>query len=212
MNHRLETRTPRLQTDEPAASCLASGVTGTAAPARRRFLARASMLTAAFALAACTHTPPTGIEPVTGFDLERYLGRWFEIARLDHSFERGLTNVSANYARRDDGGITVINRGFDPAKSAWREATGKAFLLGSAQRASLKVSFFGPFYGGYHVVDLDQDGYRWALVIGPSRDYLWILAREPVLPVTVRGRLLARIRELGIDPDKLIWVPQSPGR
>jgi apolipoprotein D and lipocalin family protein len=178
--------------------------------ARRRFLKRAPLLAAVFALAACAHAPPAGVVPITGFELERYLGRWVEIARLDHSFERGLTNVSANYSRRDDGGIEVVNRGFDPSSGRWRDATGRAYLLGSPQIASLKVSFFGPFYGGYHVVDLDRVGYRWALVIGPSRDYLWILARETNLPVSVKEHLLGKIRALGIDPNTLIWVPHPP--
>jgi len=213
MNRGHEAHNPVLVQNDVRRSCAANGsalVDSTAA--RRRFLQRAPLIAAVFALAACAHAPPAGVMPIAGFELERYLGRWVEIARLDHSFERGLTNVSANYSRRDDGGIEVVNRGFDPSSGRWRDATGRAYLLGSPQIASLKVSFFGPFYGGYHVVDLDRAGYRWALVIGPSRDYLWILAREPNLPVAVREHLLGTIRALGIDPDKLIWVPHPPNR
>jgi apolipoprotein D and lipocalin family protein len=156
-------------------------------------------------VAGCTGIP-AGVEPVRGFELERYLGRWYEIARLDHSFERGLTDVTATYTLRGDGGIDVVNRGFDAAKQEWREATGRAYFLGDAGVASLKVTFFWPFYGGYHVIALDQVHYRYALVAGPSRDYLWILAREKRLPETVMKDLLAVAQATGFDTKALIWV------
>ncbi len=155
-------------------------------------------------LAACTSVPD-GVEPVRGFDLERYLGRWHEIARLDHSFERGLSRVTADYSRRDDGGVRVLNRGYDAAKGAWKEAEGRAYPIGETEVASLKVSFFGPFYGGYHVIALDAD-YRWALVAGPSRDYLWILAREPQLDPAIYARLVAQAAADGFPVDRLIRV------
>jgi apolipoprotein D and lipocalin family protein len=160
-------------------------------------------------LAGCTAVP-TGVEPVRGFDLERYLGTWHEIARLDHSFERGLTNVTATYAKRDDGGVGVLNRGFDPLKGQWKEAQGRAYFLQGPDIASLKVSFFGPFYGGYHVFALDPD-YRWAMVAGPSRDYLWILAREPQLPPDVLAELLKTAGRAGFDPSSLIYPRNSQG-
>ncbi|MEK9721536.1 MAG: lipocalin family protein [Quisquiliibacterium sp.] len=189
-----------------------SAVGQESAAVRGGFSCRAILLAGLLALSACAHEPPPGTAPVTGFELSRYLGRWIEIARLDHSFERGLTRVSATYQRRTDGGVNVVNRGFDAATGQWREATGKAYFVGSPRVASLRVSFFGPFYGGYHVVDLDRSGYRWALVVGPSRDYLWILAREPTLPAHTREHLLMQIRKLGVDPAKLIWVEQTgPG-
>lgn len=152
---------------------------------------------------------PIGITPVGNFQLERYLGKWYEIARLDHSFERGLSDVSAQYRWQADGSVEVINRGYSAEQGAWREAVGKALPIGEATQGSLKVSFFGPFYGGYHVVALDERDYRWSLVVGPSREYLWILSRERTLPPDVRQQLLARARELGFDTSRLIRVGQQ---
>lgn len=162
-----------------------------------------------FGLTACSTDAPDGITAVTPFAITRYAGKWFEIARLDHSFERDMTDVSANYRQQDDGSVEVINRGFDTKRNEWREAIGKAKFTGDTNRASLKVSFFGPFYGGYHVVALDQKDYRWALVAGPDRDYLWILARDRQLPPEIREQLLVRARELGFDTQKLIWVSHN---
>lgn len=161
-------------------------------------------------LSGCTGVPE-GLKPVEGFELERYLGRWYEIARLDHRFERGLTQVTAEYRRLDDGKVEVVNRGYDPAKGAWREVKGVASVLGSPQVGSLKVSFFGPFYGGYHVLVLDPD-YRFALVAGPDRDYLWILAREPELDAAVKQRLVAAAADWGFATEELIWVEQGAPR
>jgi len=157
-------------------------------------------------LAACSTAPPDGLRPVTSFDLNRYLGQWYEIARLDHSFERGMSDVSANYQLQDDGSVKVINRGYDTQRQAWKDAIGRAQFIGDSSTASLKVSFFGPFYGGYHVIALDQQNYRWALVAGPDRDYLWILAREKTLPAAIREQLLSQAQALGFATDKLIWV------
>ena len=106
-------------------------------------------------LAACTSVPE-GIDPITGFETERYLGTWYEIARLDHSFERGLSNVTATYNRRDDGGIEVINRGFKDKSGEWDDATGKAYFAGNEDVGHLKVSFFGPFYGSYIIFELQK--------------------------------------------------------
>jgi apolipoprotein D and lipocalin family protein len=166
-------------------------------------------LAALIILSACSTAPPTGVTAVSPFDIGRYAGKWYEIARLDHSFERGLSDVSATYRLRPEGGVEVINRGFDATRSEWREAVGQAFFTEVPTRASLKVSFFGPFYGGYHVVALDQQHYRWAMVIGPNRDYLWILARDKQLAPDVREQLLNQARELGIDVQKLLWVGQT---
>jgi len=155
-------------------------------------------------LAACAQIPE-GLEPVRGFDANRYLGTWYEVARLDHRFERGLTKVTATYTARDDGGIDVLNRGFDATKGAWSEARGRARFVGPRDVGQLEVSFFGPFYGGYNVVDLDPD-YTLALVAGPSRSYLWILAREPAPPREAVDRLVARAQALGFDTGGLIDV------
>jgi apolipoprotein D and lipocalin family protein len=155
-------------------------------------------------LTACTGAPD-GVEVVSGFDLNRYLGTWYEIARLDHSFERGLSNVTANYSLREDGGVKVVNRGYDAEKNEWEETEGKAYFLGDENIGQLKVSFFGPFYGGYNVVELDSD-YRYSLVAGPDRSYLWILARTPELDEATLERLVAKARELGFPTDELIMV------
>lgn len=167
------------------------------------FLALCTLL-----LAGCMTQVPEGIEPVAPFDLSRYEGRWYEIARLDHGFERGLTDVNARYRIQPDGSVEVVNRGYDPARGAWRQATGRAVFIDRPGVGSLKVSFFGPFYGGYHVVELDPE-YRWSLVSGPTRGYLWILARDKALPDGVRDRLVAKARALGFDTDSLVFVEHS---
>ena len=165
------------------------------------------VLTAALGMTACSTTPPTGMSAVTPFDITRYTGKWYEIARLDHSFERGLNDVSATYRQQPDGSVEVINRGHDGSK--WRQAIGRALFTGATDSASLKVSFFGPFYGGYHVIALDQQNYRWAMVVGPDRDYLWILARDKRLPANLREQLVSQAEALGIDVGRLIWVSQT---
>ena len=133
----------------------------------------------------------------------RYGGRWYEQARLDHAFERGLTDVSATYESQPDGSVRVVNRGFEPTTGMWRQAIGRALFTGDHSTGSLKVSFFGPFYGGYHVAALDPD-YRWALVVGPDRSYCWILARDKHLDPVQRESVVARARGLGIDTAALI--------
>lgn len=163
----------------------------------------------ALTLAACSTAPPEGVRPVNEFDLNRYLGQWYEIARLDHSFERGMSDVNATYQLQEDGSVKVINRGYDTQRQAWKEAIGRALFIGDRSIASLKVSFFGPFYGGYHVIALDQQNYRWSLVAGPDRDYLWILARDKTLPGEVREQLVSQAKALGFATEQLIWVEQK---
>lgn len=164
------------------------------------------LLTAlALGLCGCSTGAPDGVEPVTGFELDRYLGKWHEIARLDHRFERGLSRVTAEYSLRPDGGVRVLNRGYDAAKDKWKEAEGRAYFNGDPSVGSLRVSFFRPFYGGYNVVELDREGYSWALVCGPDRSYLWILARTPELDAATVDRLKARAAELGFEADKLLF-------
>lgn len=150
-------------------------------------------------------TVPDGLQSVRGFDLARYAGVWHEIARLDHSFERGLSNVSATYTVQPDGSVQVRNRGYSQQRQDWQQAIGKAQFIGEPTQGSLKVSFFGPFYGGYHIIALDK-GYRWSLVVGPDRSYFWILARDRHLSTALRGELLDRAAAAGIPIDKLIWV------
>lgn len=166
----------------------------------------AKLFAAAAMLAGCANTsPPPGVAAVTPFDLQRYQGRWYELARLDHAFERDMTDVSATYQPQDNGSVRVVNRGFDPAKGQWRETVGKARFTGAPTTASLKVSFFGPFYGGYHVAALGTD-YQWALVVGPNRNYCWILARDKGLDAAQREEIVARAKTLDIDTAALIWV------
>lgn len=155
---------------------------------------------------------PDGVEPVSGFEAERYLGRWYEVARLDHSFERDLSNVTATYSRRDDGAVRVVNRGYDTDDEEWSDIEGVARFVEDEQTAYLKVSFFGPFYASYIVFELDKEGYEYAFVSGFNRDYLWLLAREPQAPAGVRDLFIARAGELGFDTEELIWVEHDkPG-
>jgi apolipoprotein D and lipocalin family protein len=162
------------------------------------------LLLAVFALAACTGIPE-GIEPVGDFELEPYLGTWYEIARLDHRFERGLSNVTATYTLRDDGGVDVVNRGYRGDKGEWDEADGKAYFIGDPTVGRLKVSFFGPFYGAYNVFELGEN-YEYSMVAGPDRSYLWILAREPVVSEALMEELFAKAQAAGYDTSALIMV------
>ena len=159
----------------------------------------------AIVAAGCTGIPEN-VSPVTGFDVNRYSGTWYEIARLDHSFERGLEHVTAEYSLLDDGGLRVVNQGFDIANKRWKRAEGKAYFIGPDDVGRLKVSFFGPFYGGYNIIDLDHRDYRYSLVCGPDKSYLWILARQPVLDQPTLDRLVARAAMLGFDTGRLIFV------
>lgn len=175
--------------------------------ARQRRLAL--LACACLLLAGCANTSaPPGVTAVTPFDAQRYAGRWYELARLEHSFERGMTDVSASYTVQIDGSVRVVNRGYVPDSGQWREAIGKAFFTGTPTIGSLKVSFFGPFYGGYHVAALDPD-YRWSLVVGPDTGYAWILARDKQLPAAQRAAIVARAQALGVDTSALIWVTQE---
>jgi apolipoprotein D and lipocalin family protein len=178
-------------------------------PFTRGLLITLGTLILATTLTGCSTAPPTGLTSVTPFEVNRYLGKWYEIARLDHSFERGLTDVSATYSLKSDGSLEVINRGFNTKKNEWKSATGRALFTGNQNQGSLKVSFFGPFYGGYHVLALDQTGYQWALVSGPDREYLWILARTKVLAPAIRDQLVADAKKMGFVTDKLIWVEHT---
>lgn len=156
-------------------------------------------------LVGCAMTPKD-ISVVRGFELERYLGTWYEIARLDHRFERGLSRVSAEYRMRTDGGVDVLNRGFNQKTSSWKEAKGRAYPTGNPGDGSLKVTFFWPFYAGYNIIELDRDNYSYALVSGPSRKYLWILSRRKQLEAEIVSRLLVRAKALGFATDALIFV------
>ena len=158
---------------------------------------------AILAIMACTRLPE-GIRPVSSFELQRYLGQWHEVARLNHRFERGLTQVTATYSLNGDGSVKVLNRGWDATKGRWKEAEGRAVFLGSSQEGRLKVSFFGPFYGAYTVIALEPD--RYSMICGPDRTYLWILSREPRLDPATLQRLVAQAKDLGFATDQLIYL------
>ena len=166
---------------------------------------RVAILLFLLGLAGCTSVPE-GVTPVTGFESERYLGTWYEIARFDHSFEEGLSRVTATYSKREDGGIRVLNKGYDAATGEWDEAEGKAYFVSDETTGHLKVSFFGPFYASYVIAELDKDNYQYSLVTGPDRSYLWILARQPTLSQDVLDELLSKAKSLGYATDEFIWV------
>lgn len=153
-----------------------------------------------------THIPP-GLTPVTPFDAPRYMGTWYEIARLDHRFERGMNHVTATYRLLPSGKVEVINRAIKNGKV--KSITGKAHFIGSAQTASLAVTFFPPFSGGYHVIWLDKN-YQNAVVSGPSRSYLWLLSRNPTPPADVIAEMKTFAAQCGFDTDALIMVDQKP--
>lgn len=159
-------------------------------------------------LAGCVGIPDH-VRPVNNFKVEKYLGKWYEIARLDNTFERGLTHITAEYSLNDDGSLKVINRGFSPDENKWQEAEGKAYFVGEPNQAHLKVSFFGPVYTSYIVFELDHANYQYALVAGSDKSYFWLLAREPKIKDDIKEVLLAKAASLGFETDKLIFVSQD---
>ena len=156
-------------------------------------------------VAGCTGIPK-GLEPIRGFEPERYLGKWYEIARLDHSFERHLSNVSATYTREDNGYIRVINRGYNTQTGTWKQIEGHASFIENETVGSLKVSFFWPFCGAYNIIALDRQNYSYAMVAGPNRNYLWILARQKTLEESTYAKLVAQAAAWSFDTGKLIRV------
>lgn len=165
------------------------------------------LVSALLLLVGCTGVPD-GIDPVSGFDQERYLGTWYEIARLDHSFEEGLSQVTAEYTLNDDGSIRVINRGYHQADGQWQEAEGRALFVDNHSIGHLKVSFFGPFYSSYVVFELDED-YSRAYISGYNRNYLWLLSRTPQVSEEELEAFKSRATAAGFNLDELIIVDQS---
>ncbi len=149
---------------------------------------------------------PEGVAPVSGFELEKYQGKWFEIARLDHSFERGMEQVSAEYTIQKNGTVAVLNRGYLPEKNEWKEAKGKAKFVDDPDQGYLKVSFFGPFYASYVVFGLDKINYDYAFVAGPDTSYLWLMSRKSSLAPDVIDEFMRRAEAHGFNTDELIWV------
>ncbi len=155
---------------------------------------------------------PDGVRPVQDFSIDRYLGKWYEIARLDHSFERGLSAVTAEYSLRDDGGVRVINTGFSADTGERSEAEGRAYFVEGPGQGYLKVSFFGPFFGAYIVFELDTVGYEYAFIAGNNTNYLWLLARTPEVSDEVMARFIAKSAALGFATDELIFVQHPTGQ
>ena len=148
---------------------------------------------------------PQGATAVQNFDINKYMGKWYEIARIDFKFEKNMNNTTAMYSLNDDGTVKVVNSGYNYVKEKDKTSTGKAKFIGEKDVAMLKVSFFGPFYSGYNVIDIDEN-YRYALVAGKNLDYLWILAREKTIPNNIRERFLTKAKSIGYDTNRLIWV------
>jgi apolipoprotein D and lipocalin family protein len=167
-----------------------------------------NFLLATLIFVGCTGVP-AGLRPVTDFEPERYLGKWYEIARLDHRFERNLSNVSALYYKKEDNAIGVVNRGYNEKSGKWEEIEGTAFFTQNESVGSLKVSFWGPFFGGYHIIALDRESYQYAMVVGPRQSYLWILSRQKTMDQKILTELVARAEQLGFDTEKLIYVDQN---
>ncbi|RFZ91236.1 lipocalin [Mucilaginibacter conchicola] len=154
---------------------------------------------------------PKGAKAVKPFDQQRYLGTWYEIARMDFKFEKGLDQVTATYSLNKDRSIRVDNRGFKVKENKWKQSTGKAKPVYSANEGRLKVSFFGPFYAGYNVIAIDKD-YHYVLVAGNNLDYLWLLSRDKTMPEYIRQRYLEHAKALGYDTGKLVWTNQHSDR
>lgn len=163
-----------------------------------------SLLLTMSALYSCS-TIPKGVVAVKPFNKEKYLGKWYEIARLDFKYERNLTNTTAEYSLNDNGTIKVVNRGYNMKKGANEQAIGKAKFVGDENIAMLKVSFFGPFYAGYNVIALDAD-YRYALVSGDRFKYLWILSRDTSIPDEIKSKYLKIAENFGYRTSDLLWV------
>lgn len=166
------------------------------------------LLIALMTLAGCTGKPEN-IKPVERFQADRYLGTWYEIARIDHRFEKGLSQVTAQYSLRDDGGIKVVNRGYSAKDGKWKESVGKAYFVDGKDKGYLKVSFFGPFYGSYIVFGLEETNYRYALVSGPDTSYFWLLSRSKDMDPVLRERLIAEAVAKGFKREDILLVDQG---
>lgn len=153
----------------------------------------------------CRASIPKRARAVNPFDVQKYLGKWFEIARLDFKYEKNLRNVTAVYSWNKNGTIRVENRGYDFKKNKWKESIGKAKFVNKKHNGRLKVSFFGPFYAGYNVIAVDDD-YQYALVAGNDLYNMWILSRKPSIPNTIRKSYLKLAEGIGHDITKLIWT------
>jgi len=146
--------------------------------------------------------------PIKNFDVNRYLGTWYEIARFDFSFEKDLDNTTAHYTLNDNGDLKVLNSGFNTKSKQWKKADGTAKFRKDKTVGLLKVSFFGPFYSSYNIIALDPE-YKYALVVGKDYDYLWILSRETTIPEHVKKEYLELATQIGYDISKLLWIDHN---
>lgn len=151
---------------------------------------------------------PANVAPITGFEVGRYLGKWYEVGRIENRFEKGLIKTTAEYTLNGDGTVNVLNSGVDALTGRHKRVSGTAVFVREKYEGALKVSFFGPFYGGYNIVALDED-YRWAIVIGSSEKYFWVLCRMPEIPSELKDRAIKIALDVGVNPTKINWVPQS---
>lgn len=159
-------------------------------------------------LKSCSEGIPAKATAIQNFDSEKYLGKWYEIARFDFKFEKNLNKVTATYSKNPDGTIKVDNKGYNYVTKEWKQSIGEAKFVNTENEARLKVSFFNPFWSGYNVIDLDEN-YQYALVAGKNLDYLWILSREKTIPEDIKNRFLEKAKSVGYDTSELIWIEQN---
>ena len=153
---------------------------------------------------------PRGVTVVDNFTLDRFLGTWYEIARIDTSFEKDLEQVSASYSLAEDGSVKVLNKGYDRKKRQLQTIEGRGVFVGDTHKGALKVSFFGPFYASYNIIALDKVGYRWAMVCGRDPAYFWILSKDPELDPQLLKELVVQAKSLGFDTEHLHYLGKHP--
>lgn len=159
-------------------------------------------------LSSCSAGIPKGATAVQNFKAEKFLGKWYEIARFDSRFEKDLSQVTAEYSKKDANSIQVKNKGYKYTKNKWSEVTGEAKFVNEPTEGRLKVSFFKPFWGGYNVIDIDED-YQYALIAGNDLSSMWILSRQKTIPESYKQRFLEKAKALGYKTENLVWVKQD---
>ena len=159
-------------------------------------------------LSGCTGIPQ-GITVVDNFALDRYLGKWYEIARIDNRFEKGIDSATAVYSLSDDGSVKVVNSGYKVKQGKWKTVAGRGVFIDDTTKGALKVSFFGPFYASYNVIALDRESYSWSVVCGQNRSYFWILSRTPVMEQKLFDELVGNAGSLGFDTTRIHKVLQE---
>lgn len=171
----------------------------------RNTILLATLSIIALSYVGCSVSIPQGATAIKPFNKDKYLGKWYEIARMDFKFEKDLNNVTATYSLKDNGSIKVDNQGYHVVKKEWKQSIGTAKFVNDSNEARLKVSFFGPFYAGYNVIAIDQD-YQYALVVGNDLNYMWILSRTKTIPENVKSNYLKKAKDLGFKTEELVWT------